>query len=306
MNVQSHITSACILVAATCMHCHSDAQQPPRNADWEAFQAYWYAGKAEISTFSLSQARYGEMHSGEAVQIFVTEDFSSTKHIKVEDRERSGSDAVSVLKLNATRQFNTGIYQYNMMQSVFMPVNPVEDLAPLKITASSQDWCGHTWSQMRLIDNRYMVVQHSYFEGEGDRTIELHAVMPEDALWLLIRVGPDNLPTGNFEMIPAFSYQRFAHEHARVFQASGFLEEDDDAYVYRLQYRGIDRSLSITFENAFPFRILGWTETHRSGFGDDAVMLETTAERKGSIVTDYWNHNAPEDSVLRDTLRLRW
>ncbi|MGB2691994.1 MAG: septum formation inhibitor Maf, partial [Thermodesulfobacteriota bacterium] len=44
--------------------------------DSEEFKAYWYDGKAEITSYKLEQARYGELHEGYAVMVFVTEDFS--------------------------------------------------------------------------------------------------------------------------------------------------------------------------------------------------------------------------------------
>ena len=39
----------------------------------EQFQNYWYPHGAEISRYRLEQARYGDIHSGDAVLIFVTE-----------------------------------------------------------------------------------------------------------------------------------------------------------------------------------------------------------------------------------------
>ena len=45
------------------------------------FNKYWYAGEAELNSYTLSQARYGENHEGEAVLIFVTEDFSKSKYV---------------------------------------------------------------------------------------------------------------------------------------------------------------------------------------------------------------------------------
>jgi len=45
-----------------------------RNISQE-FKDYWYAGKAEISSYKLEQARYGELRDGTAALIFVTEDF---------------------------------------------------------------------------------------------------------------------------------------------------------------------------------------------------------------------------------------
>ena len=62
-------------------------------------QGYWNQGKAELTSFELQQARYGELHPGSAVLIFVTEPFSKTKQVKLDDPRRAPDDAVEVLKL---------------------------------------------------------------------------------------------------------------------------------------------------------------------------------------------------------------
>ena len=52
------------------------------------------------------------------VLIFVTEDFSASKQVKLDRPEKVPSDAVKVLKLNATRKFNTGIYPYSILSII--------------------------------------------------------------------------------------------------------------------------------------------------------------------------------------------
>jgi hypothetical protein len=42
----------------------------------DPFNEYWYQGKAEITSYDLQQARYGENREGSAVLVFVSEDFS--------------------------------------------------------------------------------------------------------------------------------------------------------------------------------------------------------------------------------------
>ena len=85
------------------------------------FGDYWYRGLAEITSYTLQQSRYGEVHNGEAVLIFVTEDFSGQKQVKLDDPEKAGKDAIKVLKMNALRKFNTGVYPYTVMTSTFSP-----------------------------------------------------------------------------------------------------------------------------------------------------------------------------------------
>lgn len=93
------------------------AQKSPSTALPEGFNAYWYAGKAEISSYNVTQERYGEIRQAEQVNIFVTEDFSASKQVKLDNP--AGGDPVPVLKLNSIRRFHTGIYDYSIMQSSF-------------------------------------------------------------------------------------------------------------------------------------------------------------------------------------------
>ena len=112
------------------------------------FGDYWYRGKAEVTSYRLQQARYGQIREGDAVLIFVTEPFSESRHVKLDRPGEAGGDAVTVLKLNATRKFLTGIYPYSMMTSVFTPIDANSDARAIKITTSSQEWCGHTFTQL--------------------------------------------------------------------------------------------------------------------------------------------------------------
>lgn len=41
----------------------------------QEFKSYWYSNEAEITSYKLEQARYGEMRDGTAVLIYVTEPF---------------------------------------------------------------------------------------------------------------------------------------------------------------------------------------------------------------------------------------
>ncbi|MEK6223912.1 MAG: hypothetical protein N2A97_03490, partial [Thermodesulfobacteriales bacterium] len=103
--------------------------------DSEEFKAYWYDGKAEITSYKLEQARYGELHEGYAVLVFVTEDFSKSKQVKLDNPQNANGDDVKVLKLNRIKKFDTGIYRYSMMDSVFTPIYIGEYPNTLKVTS---------------------------------------------------------------------------------------------------------------------------------------------------------------------------
>lgn len=271
------------------------------------FGDYWYQGKAEITSYTLKQARYGELHDGDAVLIFVTEDFSAQKQVKLDRPEEAGDDAVKVLKLNALREFNTGVYPYTVMTSTFTPV--YRDLHPrtLKITTSVQEWCGHAFVQLNLQDDRYRVHQYSYFESEGDRVAELENAIPEDEIWTTIRLNPDALPTGEVSMIPGTLYQRFDHTAWRTVNATAILMPDarePEIMVYNLvYYPDLNRTLTIRFQRDFPHEIESWEEVEIAADGTTKELV-TTAVRNKRIMLDYWTKNSVMDVKLRAELGL--
>ena len=273
----------------------------------DEFGSYWHQGKAEITSYTLEQARYGEVHPGQAVLVYVTEDFSRKKHVKLDDAGAAGDDRVPILKLNFNKKFNTGIYPYSMMTSIFSPVDRQKDPHALKITTSSQEWCGHTFTQLNRKDDGYVVLMLSYFESEGDETVTLEDAFTEDELWTTIRLDPSALPIGPTRLIPGTMVQRLRHMPWGVGVATARLEpvaDSEGLLAYTLEYPDLGRQLTIHFTEAFPHQIEGWEETYRSGFGPGARVLTTRATRNQRILSDYWSRNGLEDAGLRRQLGL--
>jgi len=260
----------------------------------EEFKAYWYQGEAEITSYALEQARYGEIRKGTAVLVYVTEPFLKSDQVKA---DQESSKNIPVLKLNATKNFTTGIYPYSIMQSVFYPV--ANNQHALKIACSVQEWCGQVYAQL---NNRsdFEVRSHSYFEGEADEEFNLNKNILENELWTQLRINPKSLPTGAIEIIPAFEFLRLRHIPFKAYKASAELS----ANRYTLSYPELTRTISITFNPQSPFDILSWKETFISGQGDKAQELTTKATRIASIKSDYWNKNSNADSGLRESLGL--
>jgi hypothetical protein len=98
------------------------------------------------------------------------------------------ADKFPVLKLNAARTFQTGIYPYSLMTSVFARLD--QSLRPSKVTNSVQEWCGHTFHELVIHDETMTETRHSYFGGEGDQT-KRHRLAKttifSDALPILLR-----------------------------------------------------------------------------------------------------------------------
>jgi len=265
--------------------------------DGQCFNDYWYQGKAEISSYELSQSRYGAIHNGTAVMVFVSEDISKTTHIKLDDPLLHKSDAVNVLKLNTNKEFVTGIYKYSMMSSVYTPVDQEKYPHSFKLTAGIQEWCGQTFMQANWKGNRYEVQQMSYFESEGDSRYSLVRGWLEDELWTSIRIAPNKLPIGEVKMIASPLYLRLTHQENKVYDAVTSLTIHADLYAYSVYYPELNRTLDIEFETGFPHKILGWRES----YGDNEV---TTGRLLNTIMSDYWMRNHPEDEILRDQLDL--
>lgn len=269
--------------------------------DFKEWGNYWFQGKAEISSFQLSQHRYGESRDGQAVLIFVTEDFSRKKQVKLDKPEEAGKDKISVIKMNQTRDFITGIYPYHMMLSAFTPTK--EASQGIKFTASVQEWCGQTFTQFNYSGkDSYKGKLYSYFEQEGDQSLSLSGLM-EDDLWNLLRINPNQIPLGSAKVIPSLFYQRLSHRDFSTEEAFISIKDiSERRSQLEVVYAKGFRELRIDFEKSFPYQIMGWEEVNIRGNGQKEV---TSAKRMAIKTTDYWKLNKVEDEYLRQELQLR-
>ncbi|MEP6795765.1 MAG: hypothetical protein ABJB16_15655 [Saprospiraceae bacterium] len=288
-----------ILGYLVCMFvsCKKQSSNIPE-IDQKIFSQYWEQGKGEVSSYVLDQARYGAQHDGSVVLLFSTEDMSKSNQVRLDDPKRNSGDAVKVLKLNTNKEFVTGVYKYSMMSSVFTPVDYDDHPRSLKFTASCQDWNGQSYTQFNWKGNRYEVQQLSYVESEGDKSFSLVSTWLEDEIWTMIRVAPNTLPIGGVTMIPSAIYSHLSHNSIKAYDAVASLKSESEEYIYTIQYPEIKRTLEINFQKIFPYKIMGWKET----YGNNEV---TTARISNTIMSDYWNHNQPQDSVIREELLLK-
>jgi len=259
-----------------------------------AFNSYWYSGKAEITSYKLSQVRYGEIHEGTAVNIFVTEDFLPEKQVKADEQNKKN---VPILKLNSTKNFTTGIYPYTLMTSTFSPIDINKNA--IKISFSSQEWCGNTFVQL---NNRkeYEIQFYSYFESNADRKINLKKDILENELWNQLRISPKNLPVGELQIIPSFEFLGLNHKEFKAFDAIASLVEEGAFLIYTIKYPKLNRTLSIKATKYFPHTIESWEET----FASRGKILTTKAEKIKTIQVAYWSKNGVADIEERKELGL--
>ena len=295
-----YYTLICLLLLF-CNKVEKEKEFPPEKKEKIAsipkhpkFNSYWNKGKAEITSYSLTQSRYGEIHQGTAVHIFVTEQFLPKKQVKADTHNETN---ISILKLNSTKKFVTGIYPYSLMTSTFSPI--VSSQKAIKISFSSQEWCGNTFVQL---NNRaqFEIDFRSYFEKNADKKLLLNKNILENELWNLLRINPKKLPIGNMDIIPSFEFLALNHQKIKAYKAKATLKEDGQYIMYSVYYPTLKREVTIKATKEFPFSIESWTETTSK----NGKKLTTEATRIKTILTAYWNKNGQADIEERKSLGL--
>ncbi|MEM1257926.1 MAG: septum formation inhibitor Maf [Bacteroidota bacterium] len=264
----------------------------------QEFKSYWYAGDAEITSYKLEQARYGEIREGKAVLIYVTEPFLPDVQVKANGSNPSN---IPVLKLNKTKNYLTGIYPYSIMSSTFYPVH--DNQHALKTSLSVQEWCGHVYSQL---NNRktFEFTSHSYFEGEADQKLDLDKAILENEIWNRVRIDPNGLPKGEISIIPSLEYFRVQHHPVQVYSAEATLKTKDGISTYTIDYKDTKRKLTLNFSPEFPYEIQSWEEEFKSGYGSNAKTFISKGTKLKTLKTPYWRQNSNRYTGLRDSLAL--
>jgi hypothetical protein len=275
-------------------------------ASADEFWAHWGDGKAELDGYALTQPRYGQPRQGTAVMIFVTEDFVESTRVKAE-REHPKSDVHPVMKLNFVRDFQTGIYDYNVMTSTF--VRPEAGWPLDKTSFSSQEWCGHVFMQWIPRAGQLEGVVHSYFDGEEGRpTLPLpnDGVLEEQVPILVRGLRGAWLKPGESRTLPFLPSQlhaRLQHRPAAWGQATitrapapvkvASVLGEVEADRYTVAVRG-GETTTWTVEAAAPHHILAWQSTD----GEAGRLL-------GSARLAYWQMNQPGGEAALKQLGLQ-
>ena len=281
-----------LIFLVSCQTKAVDDNFEKRNLSTE-FKSYWYDGNAELTSYDLEFYRYGEKRKGKAMLIFVTEDFLSEAQVKANSKSETTR---SVMKLNSTKKFNTGIYPYSIMQSAFFPLGEQRPL--LKLTSSVQEWCGQSYAQLNHRGD-FKLRTHSYFEGEADSTFILKPVLTENQIWIQLRIAPKELRLGKQDILPDFSFLQLNHEKFKTYSAS-IEQKENDYLTTTLRYNQLGRVLKIYQEKSFPFEITKWEEMEIKG----KDTLISKANKLQTLKTKYWQKNSDKYLHLRDSLSL--
>ena len=274
------------------------------------FYGHWADGRAELSGYRVVQPRYGEPRQGHAVLVFVTEDVHADTRIKVESPETPEADRVYVLKLNRMLRFTTGIYDYSMMTSVFSAVEPLggsPPFAPLRVTFTAQEWCGHVFEEVQVRGGALRGELFSYFERPGRRSWRLDRppeFVIEDNLLIRVRelAGPMMAEGESRQvmLLPGLWEMRLRDRPRELVEAvlgKGRREPVEvqgrrrEAVPWTWSYG--QRRKTVWVDAEYPHRILRWSDS--SG---------ASGELLASMRRPYWNLQALEDESLRAELGI--
>jgi hypothetical protein len=283
-----------LLLLATLFHwtlLQSDAQ----------FWSFWSDGKAEIGYYKGTQVRYGEVRPCKSFLIFVTEPFNGEKQVKADNPDGKNKIYNGVMKLNHVKRFQTGIYTYSIMSSVFTSVTPcvVNNStynvgAPLKITFTGQEWCGMTFHQLnRQADKSMKSRSNSYFESESDREEMLksdeNTLFGDDA-FIAVRELTRPLNAGTITFYPTLEHARISHKPLAPEQATVSKKDASTRFAgtttpaVEWTIAAQSGTWTFTVEKQYPRRILAFQYT------EQGKVIEK-AELQTSKRLPYWKLN---------------
>lgn len=270
---------------------------------------HWSDGQAELSGYRLTQPRYGQLRSGTVVLIYVTEPFSRSARVKADPGRHPDSDVETVLKLNVVKDFPTGIYDYNVMTSAFLALEPKggRPAELLKLSFSSQEWCGHVYEELTLEPTVVERLYRSYFDGEntsGPLPRPPGALTTEELLFR-VRGLPEPLiapgETKVVSLLGSVERARFLHRplgfaEARISRSKAATPKTVPAGTFSVDLYTVvsgDETYVYAVERDFPHRLVAFE-------GPDGERLELTGSRR----LPYWKLHDNGGEVHRRELGL--
>ncbi|MCO4773738.1 MAG: hypothetical protein KDA24_27145 [Deltaproteobacteria bacterium] len=270
------------------------------------FWDHWGDGRAELAGYTLTQSRYGQDRAGEAVLVTVTEEFTAKQRVK---SDGGHGDEYPVIKLNEVRDFQTGIYDYNLMTSSWLRLDGAIPLGlPDKVAFSMQEWCGHVYEELVVKPDALGQMFRSYFDGEtldaADRALPARAVVA-DAMPMLVRgLGGQMLAPGETREVPwlpsapdrRLTHREFSWGEATLTRSESTAQVTVPAGSFEVFTVSATVGTTITtwsVEHAFPHRLVKWERS-------DGELAELTGVTRRA----YWNDSGEGREALRADLGL--
>ncbi|MDZ4804591.1 MAG: hypothetical protein SGI90_07010 [Candidatus Eisenbacteria bacterium] len=308
MTIRRVLAAALVLLGAAGIGRAANVTAPDYGSK---FWTRWSDGRADVDGYELVTPRYGAPRKGTAVLIMVTENFAEKERVKSDPGRRPAGEEFPVIKLNRVEDFSTGIYDYNLMTSVFVALTRAAGLGvglPTKVSFSAQDWCGHVYSQALFDSATVRLTSHSYFDGEADESAQVDGaeIFSEDALPLWARglAGPRVVAGKPVTVSMLMSLKAARLGHVKPVLLSAILSEEPGYWpsrvpggTFTIRTRTAElsdgRSWTFEVEAAEPHRLIRWTGSN----GEVGRWL-------GGDRLAYWQLNEPGGEAMLSRLGL--
>jgi hypothetical protein len=235
-----------------------DKPQTPQNATVQVnqetngvFQKYWKIQNIEQTKFILVE---DSTVIGEADLSFTLKDFGKDQP----------NGIIKSLSTNFTQKINQENYHYSEITTAITPLNSLIYPHAVAIVSSSQSNDVTDFSSFQPQPKSYLFVSRNSQNPEKEIREISEKIHLEDEIWAKIRMNPDALPQGEFEMIPSLGYWNKTHESPNAQEVKAELKDfgnDKKLKIYSLDYPDLKRKLDIIFEASFPFQIIEFKET---------------------------------------------
>ncbi len=304
-NVKSLLMLIITMLAVAACDAQTINPSPNFGSD---FWKLWGDGKAEMAGYDITYPRYGQLRKGTGVTIFVTEDFSDSLRVKADPGKHPKADVYPVIKLNLVEDFPTGLYDYNLMSSVFVRAdNSGNGGLPVKASFSAQEWCGHAYAQLLFDKNSIRLTSHSYFDGEADQNHKLTMpgnAMSQDTLmhWARGLANPVLKPGQSVKvnMLMSLAHSRLRHQPLTFAQATlTFANQPVEITVPAGSFTCDQLTCTLVDGTTWTFHV------DRNSPYRPIIQWESTAGHKGQLIKSkrlpYWRlHDEGDESILSE------
>lgn len=218
----------------------------------KTFTDYWKKDKIEITTYELKE---DSILVGEGSLTF------SIDYVEGVNK----TDSIQVLHSDFSGKIHKDNYDYSAMTSTYSPLNQTLRPHATKVINSVQEPAINSFLELSQIPKSYEIESYNTFKEKTKKHFILERKNLEDELWAKIRMNPNDLPTGDIEIIPSFAYWQSVKKSPNIYEAKAVLKDylgteftGKKLKIYSLEYPDLKRNLSIVFEGNFPFEIVGW------------------------------------------------
>jgi hypothetical protein len=215
------------------------------------FQNYWKMQGVEQTKFILVE---DSTVIGEADLSFSLKDFGKDQP----------NGIIKSLSTNFTQKINQENYHYSEITTAITPLNSLIYPHAMAITSSTQSNDVTDFSSFQPQPKSYLFISRNSQNPEKETREISEKIHLEDEIWAKIRMNPDALPQGEFEMIPSLGYWNKIHESPNAQEVKAELksvEGNPKLKVYSLDYPALRRKLDIIFGAKPPYLIFQFKET---------------------------------------------